>query len=152
LTLADETATRCLAAALAATGAALRGTAIGLRGSLGTGKTTFARALLHALGHRGRVKSPGFSLLEVYCVAGMPLLHLDLYRLSDPAEVDYLGLADLDRADGVLLIEWPERGAGHLPALDLELRLEHSGRGRRAWLAAFSAKGRELLALVPEPS
>lgn len=149
--LADEPATIRLAQSLAAAGALLRGTCIGLRGDLGTGKTFFVRAFLHALGYRGRVKSPSFSLLEAYQVGGMPVFHLDLYRLAEPGEVDYLGLTDLEWAAGVLLIEWPERGAGHLPRLDLELRLEHLGMGRRARLVALTRKGRELLSMLAQP-
>jgi len=90
-----------------------------LRGDLGAGKTTFARSLIHALGYPGRVKSPTYGLLESYDTGNLHVLHLDPYRIGDPAELDYLALRDLYDKDSVLLIEWPERGEGFLPAPDL---------------------------------
>jgi tRNA threonylcarbamoyladenosine biosynthesis protein TsaE len=92
-----------------------------LRGDLGAGKTTFARALIRALGFAGRVKSPSYGLLESYRAGGMNLLHLDLYRIEDAEELDYLAIRDLFDSETILLIEWPEKGEGNLPAADLEL-------------------------------
>ena len=90
-----------------------------LRGELGTGKSTFARGALRALGACGPIKSPSYTLLEIYELPGVHALHLDLYRLRDPDELEHLGLADYHRPGYLWLIEWPERAAGRLPAPDL---------------------------------
>ncbi len=92
-----------------------------LQGDLGAGKTTFARAFIHALGFKGYVKSPSYGLLESYPVSGKTILHLDLYRIEDPEELDYLALRDLYDEKSVLMVEWPRKGVDHLPAPDLEL-------------------------------
>jgi tRNA threonylcarbamoyladenosine biosynthesis protein TsaE len=90
-----------------------------LRGELGAGKSTFARGALRALGVSGPIKSPSYTLLETYELAQVTAIHLDLYRLVDPNELEHLGLADYHRPGFLWLIEWPERGAGRLPAPDL---------------------------------
>jgi tRNA threonylcarbamoyladenosine biosynthesis protein TsaE len=107
-----------------------------LRGDLGTGKTTLVRGVLRGLGHTGSVRSPTYTLLEPYEVQNMQLYHLDLYRLSDPEELEYLGLRDLLDAESVLIVEWPERGQGLLPPPDLTIRIEHAGDGRDLELIA----------------
>lgn len=117
------------------------GGSLHLRGELGAGKTTFARALLQALGVGERVKSPTYSLIESYRVGELDVHHLDLYRLADPSELEWLGLGDLWGRDALVLIEWPERGAGVLPQPDLVLRLCHSGLRRTLAAAAGSARG-----------
>ncbi len=146
LKLPDEAATGALGAALAE---ALRsgpgGAVLGLEGQLGAGKTALARAFLRALGHCGRVPSPTYTLVEPYSVSGYAVYHIDLYRLSDAAELDYLGLDEVLTPEAVLLIEWPERGRGRLPATDLTIALQVAGRGRRATLAAGTPRGRALL-------
>jgi tRNA threonylcarbamoyladenosine biosynthesis protein TsaE len=101
-----------------------------LRGDLGAGKTTFARAYIHALGYEGYVKSPSYGLLETYEAGGRKVLHLDLYRIEDPEELEFLALRDLFDDGTVLLIEWPERGAGHLPDADLTLEFGENDSGR----------------------
>jgi len=90
-----------------------------LRGELGAGKSTFARGALRALGVTGPIKSPSYTLLETYELPTVNAVHLDLYRLQDPAELEHLGLADYHRPGFLWLVEWPERGAGRLPAPDL---------------------------------
>lgn len=92
-----------------------------LRGDLGAGKTTFARAYIHALGYEGYVKSPSYGLLETYRVERQSVLHLDLYRIEDPEELEYLAIRDQFDETTVLLVEWPDRGTGFLPAPDLLL-------------------------------
>ena len=92
-----------------------------LRGDLGAGKTTFARAYIQSLGFSGYVKSPSYGLLETYEAGGQKILHLDLYRIEDPEELEYLALRDLFDDDSVLLVEWPDRGKHHLPGPDLVL-------------------------------
>lgn len=106
-----------------------------LHGDLGAGKTTLVRGWLHALGHQGRVRSPSYSLMEVYDLPGRRVLHMDLYRLQDPAELMYIGLADGLDAHTQLLIEWPERGQGRLPPATLQLHLAHATHGRILRLA-----------------
>lgn len=117
-----------------------------LRGDLGAGKTTFARALLRALGFTGHVKSPTYGLLESYLVAGRTVLHLDLYRLETPADLEYLAIADQFGDDGLLLVEWPERGAGWLPPADLELQFDYTGKGRSVRIRGHSAAARDVIA------
>ena len=138
--LPNEAATVALAQRLAP--ALLDGGVIFLRGELGAGKTTFARALLRALGVGERVKSPTYSLLERYAVNGRDAFHLDLYRIADVGELEWLGLDELDAPHAIVLIEWPERGRGALPAPDLEVVLEHDGTGRRGYLRPVSVRGR----------
>ena len=113
-----------------------------LRGELGAGKSTFARAMLRALGVQGRIKSPTYALIEPYEVKLGLLLHLDLYRLSDPRELDYLGIEQLLDQAVLCLIEWPERAQGYLLPCDLEILLEHSENGRIAELRAKSERGK----------
>lgn len=98
-----------------------------LQGDLGAGKTTFARALLRALGHLGAVKSPTYGLLELYEIPELSVLHLDLYRIEDPEEIEYLGLDDLFNDDTLMIAEWPEKGAGALPPPDLAISFNHQG-------------------------
>ena len=117
-----------------------------LRGELGAGKTTLARGLLRALGHRGAVKSPTFTLVEPYQLDGWRLFHWDLYRLTDPEELEFLGLRDQLDGEAVLLIEWPERGQGELPAADLDVALAYADAGRSCRLEARSPTGVAMLA------
>ena len=110
------------------------GQVITLSGDLGAGKTTLVRGMLRGLGFGGRVKSPSYGLVESYEVAGLEIHHLDLYRLGDPEELDFIGIEDLIGPDSVLLIEWPERGKGRLPEASARVRIEHQGTGRRVVL------------------
>lgn len=132
---------------------AAEGGVIHLRGALGAGKTTFARALLQALGVGERVKSPTYSLVESYAVAGRDIHHLDLYRIADPAELEWLGLDGVWRPGALVLVEWPERGGDVLPAADLELELRHAGAFRALRLLAGTPRGHAWLrALGLEPT
>lgn len=119
-----------------------------LHGDLGAGKTTLARGLLRALGHEGAVRSPTYTLIEPYRVGEHTLYHLDLYRLADPEELDYLGLRDFLGEPCVLLVEWPQRGEGMLPEPDLHVRLEYADTSRVALLEAASERGEAFLASV----
>lgn len=112
-----------------------------LSGELGAGKTTFARALLQALGVGERVKSPTYSLIESYRVGELDIHHLDLYRLADPGELEWLGVSELWDGAALVLIEWPERGAGAMPPADLTLRLAHSAARRSLLAEAATARG-----------
>lgn len=142
--LANEAATIALARNLAP--ALLDGGVVYLRGELGAGKTTFARALLRAMGVGERVKSPTYSLLERYLVNGRDAFHLDLYRIADAGELEWLGLDELDAPGAIVLVEWPERGRGALPKPDLEITLEHQGQGRSACLGVASPRGSSWIA------
>ena len=126
--LPDESATAALAMQWA--DALEDGMVIYLHGPLGAGKTSFARALLTTLGVGERVKSPTYSLVEGYTARGRPAWHLDLYRIADPGELEWLGLDVLADPAALVLVEWPERGAGALPKADVELRLDCREIGR----------------------
>ena len=109
---------------------------IWLEGDLGAGKTSFTRALIHALGYKGRVKSPTYGLLEHYQLMGLQALHLDLYRISDPGELEFLGLEDLMDEQSIVLIEWPDRGGSWLPDADFIFHFSYAGQGRELhWTA-----------------
>jgi tRNA threonylcarbamoyladenosine biosynthesis protein TsaE len=115
-----------------------------LRGDLGAGKSTFARALLRALGVRGAIRSPTYTLVERYPLDdGGDALHLDLYRIGDPGELEFLGL---DAGEGTLwLVEWPERGGSALPPADIDVLLALEGDGRSFDAVAGSPVGDEWL-------
>ncbi|HJR72063.1 MAG TPA: tRNA (adenosine(37)-N6)-threonylcarbamoyltransferase complex ATPase subunit type 1 TsaE [Luteimonas sp.] len=138
LFLADAEATEMLGRALAATrpGDAV----VHLHGDLGAGKSTLARAMLRGLGVEGAIRSPTYTLVERYPLAdGREALHLDLYRIADAGELEFLGL---DGADiGLWLIEWPERGVGALPQADLRVDLEVAQTGRNVSLVAETEIG-----------
>lgn len=141
--LPDEAATQALGARLAA---ALPARAVAhLEGDLGAGKTTLARALLRALGIEGAVKSPTYTLIERYAVEGGEVAHLDLYRIADPEELEFLGLDELHASARLWLVEWPARGRGFLPPPDLQIRLAMAGAGRSAMLGALSPVGADWL-------
>lgn len=130
--LVDEVATLALGAQLARKIAA--GSVIFLHGNLGAGKTTLVRGYLQALGHEGPVKSPTFTLVEEYLLGGLRIFHFDLYRLSDPEELEWMGIRDYFSNDSIAFLEWPERGSGFLPAADFEVTLIYDGASRIAEL------------------
>lgn len=137
-TLADEAATLALAARCAQL--LVGGGIVYLQGQLGMGKTTFARGLLQALGHRGLVKSPTYTLVEPYQLGPLAVYHFDLYRLADPGELEYLGAREAFSPGALCLVEWPERGQGWLPEPDLRISLNPALPGRKATLEATSAR------------
>ena len=141
--LADSTATdrfgTLLAQTMPETGVVF------LRGELGAGKSSLARAMLRALGVSGAIRSPTYTLIERYPLACGQAVHLDLYRIAEAAELEFLGLDDLGEGLRLWLIEWPERAAAALPPADLEIRLEVAGSGRAAELQGNSVMGRDWL-------
>lgn len=116
-----------------------------LQGELGAGKTTFARALIQSLGYPGRVKSPTYGLLESYQVGSFDFLHLDLYRIENPGELEYLAIADQFSENGILLIEWPQKAPSALPPADIRLIFKENGLDRSVQCEAASASGRALV-------
>src|SRR5262245_10887502 len=118
---------------------------IGLKGELGSGKTTLVRGILRALGITDAVRSPTFTLLENYSVQPLEIVHLDLYRVQSPAEIEALAIRELLEPGRVFLIEWPERGAGALPAADLDIELALAGVGRKIVIHARSRSGEAVL-------
>jgi tRNA threonylcarbamoyladenosine biosynthesis protein TsaE len=141
--LRDESATAALGAALARVLAP--GLTIYLHGDLGAGKTALTRALLHAAGHAGKVKSPTYTLAEPYQVtlAGrqVQVIHFDLYRMSSPEEFLDAGFREDFNQDNICIVEWPEKGEPVLPPPDLNVILQVSGEGREVELQALSDLG-----------
>ena len=144
--LADEEATLRAGKAL---GEVVLAGVIFLEGNLGMGKTTLTRGLIQGLGHQGAVKSPTYTLVEPYQLDGRQIYHFDLYRLSEPEELEYMGIRDYFDQAALCLVEWAERGEGMLPTPDLEIKLEPLEQGRKLSLSAMTAKGRELLQHLP---
>ena len=143
LKLPGEEATLQLGARLA--GGATAGRVLHLRGDLGSGKTTLVRGLLRALGWSGRVKSPTYTLVEVYAVSRLNLYHFDFYRFEDRAEWLNSGFRDYFNPDSVCIVEWPERAGDLIKAPDLDIQLAFDGPGRSALLSARSDAGRAWL-------
>lgn len=140
--LADEQAMVAFGEHLAACVA--EGAVIFLHGDLGMGKTTLSRGVLRGCGHQGSVKSPTYTLVEPYETPAGPVYHFDLYRLSDPEELEFLGIRDYFDDRALSLIEWPERGQGILPTADLEVEIRAEGTGRRLTWQYNTEKGRKL--------
>ncbi|MEA3064615.1 MAG: tRNA threonylcarbamoyladenosine biosynthesis protein TsaE [Sphingomonadales bacterium] len=114
------------------------GDVVALSGELGAGKTTLARGILAGLGHEGDVASPTFPIVIPYEDLVVPVWHVDLYRIEDPAEIEELAL-DEALAGGALLVEWPERMGGALWPQSLRLTLRREGEGARALTAEVPA-------------
>jgi tRNA threonylcarbamoyladenosine biosynthesis protein TsaE len=149
LHLADESATRALGARLA--GALRAGMSIYLCGELGAGKTTLARGLIQALGHEGKVKSPTYSLVELYTVSSLHLYHFDFYRFDDPKAWQESGFREHFNDASVCLVEWPERAGAALPQPDVRITLTPASSGRDVTLEAYTETGRQCLTSVVEP-
>ena len=121
-----------------------------LRGELGAGKTTLAQGFLRACGIDGAVRSPTYMVLQVYPLERQTVVHLYLYRLRGPEELEPLGLTEWAFPGCLWLIEWPQRGAGGLPPADLVVDLTLTAAGHEAQLSAGSALGRAWLRRLGE--
>ena len=142
--LPDETSTVDLGRRLG--GVLPRSGIVFLSGELGAGKTTLVRGVLRSLGHVGAVKSPTYTLCEPYSIGDdASICHFDLYRLGQAEELEFLGFRDYLSSGSLLLIEWPERAAGGLPAPDIEIRLNHCDSGRICDLLGYGDRGQTCL-------
>lgn len=138
--ISDEQSMMAFGARLAR--ACTEGSIIYLIGDLGAGKTTLARGFLRACGHAGPIRSPTYTLVEHYSMPDKEIFHIDLYRLSDPEEVEYLGLTDLVTDKVIGMIEWPERALGMIPKADISCEIQFGAEGQRDLsLNAYSERG-----------
>ena len=126
------------------------GLRIYLRGDLGAGKTTLARALLRALGFQGRVKSPSYALVELYTVSSLNLYHFDFFRFRNQKEWSDAGFREYFSSDGVCLVEWPEKARDVLPLPDVEILLSTAGTSRDALFTAHTQAGEKCLDAASE--
>jgi tRNA threonylcarbamoyladenosine biosynthesis protein TsaE len=118
---------------------------IALRGNLGSGKTTLSRGILRGLGYQGKVKSPTYTLVELYKLSKLDLYHFDFYRFNNPQEWLDAGFRDYFEPRNVCVVEWPERAEGLLPVADLTITLSEEAGGRRARIAAETEHGKRCL-------
>ena len=150
LGLPDEAATLVLGAQLAQ--ALVPGLVIYLEGDLGSGKTTLVRGGLRGLGYAGNVKSPTYTLVELYAISSLNLHHFDFYRFIQPEEYLDAGLDEYFADAGtnvVCLVEWPDRAQPYLPPADLRVQLVLDGAGRHAHIVSGSARGQQWLSRLP---
>lgn len=121
------------------------GCVIFLTGDLGAGKTTLVRGFLRALGHRGIVTSPTFTLLELYRPGALQVVHVDLYRLENPGELEQLAIRDYLEEQSVLLVEWADRARGGLPDPDCEAHIAIDQNDQRTVrVESFTGAGERL--------
>lgn len=147
-TLADEAATLALGAALSR--AIEPGLTIYLVGDLGAGKTTLTRGVLRGLGFDGKVKSPTYTLVELYPFSRLSLYHFDFYRFADPREWIDAGFREHFNPDSVCLVEWPEKAGDSLPAPDVRIELSVAGDGRDVSITAQTEAGKQCMARLNE--
>ena len=139
----DEQAMRALGARLSTL--VSPGVTLFLKGDLGAGKTTLVRGFLRAMGHHEAVKSPTYTMVEPYDIAGKTIYHFDLYRLVTPEELDLIGIRDYFSHESICLVEWPENGQGVLPLSDLTCTISIEDTGRIVSLEQHTSKGAAIL-------
>lgn len=122
-----------------------QGLVVYLHGDLGAGKTTLTRGFVRAMGHQGNVKSPTYTLVEPYELPPWRVFHFDLYRLSDPEELEYMGIRDYFSDDCCCFIEWPEKGAKFIAAADLVIDIAYQQEQRHISIQAYSQHGMNIL-------
>jgi tRNA threonylcarbamoyladenosine biosynthesis protein TsaE len=116
-----------------------------LEGDLGAGKSTLARGFIKGQGYNGHVKSPTYTLVEPYQVADRTIYHMDLYRLSDPEELEFIGIRDLLADDTICLVEWPDKGKGVLPEADLLITIRNDRDGREVSIEALTLSAQNII-------
>ena len=146
--LADEDATLALGSRIGQIIEA--GLYIALSGNLGSGKTTLTRGILRGMGYKGKVKSPTYTLVELYNLSKLDLYHFDFYRFNEPSEWLDTGFRDYFDPHNVCLVEWPERAQGLLPMPDLKIALSEEAGGRRARLTPETEPGKSCLKRLPD--
>lgn len=143
LSLSDEAATLALGAVLAR--ALAPGLVIYLEGDLGSGKTTLVRGVLRGLGYAGNVKSPTYTLLELYPISRLNLHHFDFYRFSQPEEYLDAGLDEYFQGGAVCLVEWPDKAGDYLAPPDLRIALSIADAGRQVAFTFHTGAGQKCL-------
>ncbi|KGQ25981.1 tRNA (adenosine(37)-N6)-threonylcarbamoyltransferase complex ATPase subunit type 1 TsaE [Gallibacterium anatis] len=124
-----------------------------LNGQLGAGKTTLTRAIIQAMGYNGNVKSPTYALVEEYHLQQKSIYHFDLYRLSDPEELEFIGFRDYFRENTLCLLEWAEKGGDLIPQPDLLINIEYQQQARQITLTANSDSAAQIIcALKSDPA
>lgn len=122
-----------------------KGIIVYLHGDLGAGKTTLTRGVVQGLGHKGNVKSPTYTLVEPYELPHWNVYHFDLYRLSDPEELEFMGIRDYFAENTCSFIEWPEKGQDFLPKADLQITIEYADTQRKIVFEAETKIAQSLL-------
>lgn len=122
-----------------------QGAVIYLHGDLGAGKTTLTRGFLRRLGHEGKVKSPTYTLVEPYELAGRHVYHFDFYRLETAQELEHIGIHDYFFPNAICLIEWPQKGFPLLPPADLACYIEIRDKSREVRIEACTLLGETIL-------
>ena len=122
-----------------------KGVTLYLNGPLGAGKTTLSRGIIQGLGHKGKVKSPTYTLVEEYRLQDKNIYHFDLYRLNDPEVLEFMGIRDYFTENSICLIEWAEKGQGLLAEPDLLVNIDYANNARNVQLIAKSKLGNNII-------
>lgn len=121
---------------------------LALEGDLGAGKTTLVRGFMRGLGYKDKVKSPSYTLVEAYELPSKTIFHFDFYRITDPEELDFIGIQEYAASHAILLLEWPEKAGSRLPAVDVVIHLSLNESGRDCELAAKTERGARVISAL----